>query len=684
MSFQWINYMNLKFFNKIGFYCNDLNVESYDMACFIFLSRYFSMNINENTQDPQIEKNLDDRLIYLSEKFNMTIRKINKESIDERIKTPLLTRLSDGKIIIILKIKSNNCVMYDKNKGVIQGNIPSNITDLYEIYKGTYFKYNKSKLNIWSLFFNIENINSFIAKLVILSILIELINILLPIGTQLIMDNVVVSKDIDLLTIICLGLTIFIIFKTISSLIRSWISIVMTSLLDVQWKSSFFWHLINLPLSFFNDKKLGDIKDRFDSLNFIKETYTEVFIRGVIDFIMVLSLITMMFIYGKWLVFVVLGFSLLYALLRFLTYSYYKSLESKKIITTALNNSHVMETLYSLLTIKSLGMETIRKERWMNILIKNNNANINVDKFNMLFLEVNSLMVSIEQIIILYLSATMVIQHEMTVGMFIAFNSYRGVFADRFSNLINILLQFKILDLHGDRVGEVALRDKDGSSMNSDCSLKKINHESIELKNISFSYDDGTNILTDISLKVNKGEHVVITGGSGAGKSTLIKIIAGLIHPSKGEILVNGKSIDHLGVKNYRGIVSCVLQEDKLLSGTIIENITCFSDVIDMAFIIECAKKCNIHNYIMSLPKEYFTEISELGNSLSGGQKQRLMIARALYKKPQILFLDEATSHLDDENEKIINTSISNLNITRIIVAHRQSTIRYADRIFNI
>lgn len=679
----WIRKLNLKFFNNLGFRYDDLTSESYEMACFVFLSRYFSTELNEKIHEINDDKALDERLIYLSECFNLNIRKIKRENINKKNKTPLLAKLNNGKFILILKIKDNDFVIFDKNKGVIKGNIKNNITDLYEIYKSPDFKYNNN-LNVWRLFLDIENINTFIFKLVILSVLIELINILLPIGTQLIMDNVVISKDINLLTVICLGLTVFIMFKTISSLIRSWISIVMTSLLDVQWKSGFFWHLINLPLSFFNDKKLGDIKDRFDSLNFIKETYTEVFIRGVIDFIMVLSLFTMMFIYGRWLVFVVFGFSFLYALLRFLTYNYYKSLENKKILVTALNHSHIMETLYSLLTIKSLGMEKIRKDRWMNILIKNNNASINVDKFNMLFLEVNSFMVSIEQIIILYLSATMVIQHEMTVGMFIAFNSYRGVFADRFSNLINILLQFKILDLHANRVGEVALRDKDYSSSNSDYSLNKIEHEYIELQKISFSYDDKEYILSNISLKVNKGEHLVIAGGSGVGKSTLLKIAAGLVHPTKGDVLINGKSIYQLGLKNYRDIIACVLQEDKLLSGTIIENITCFNDTIDMEFVIECAKKCNIHDYIMTLPRKYYTEISELGNSLSGGQKQRLMITRAIYKKPQILFLDEATSHLDDDNERIINDSISNLNITRIIVAHRQSTIKYADRVFYI
>ncbi|WP_387464458.1 peptidase domain-containing ABC transporter [Photorhabdus sp. RM323S] len=418
-------------------------------------------------------------------------------------------------------------------------------------------------------------------------------------------------------------------------------------------------------------------------MNSIKETYTEVFIRGLIDLIMISTLIVMMFVYGKWLILVVCGFSFLYAVLRIATYDYYQSLESNKITTNAQNNSHIMETLYSLLTIKSLGIERIRKNRWMNLQINNNNANIRADKFNMLFLEINALTVSIEQVIVLFLSGSMVIEHEMTIGMFIAFNSYRGVFSDRFSNLVNVFLQFKILSLHGERVSEIAFQKKEEITEDINDNYEVI-PRTIEVKNINHTYDSYNYVLENISFKMDHGENIVIIGSSGAGKSTLMKIMAGLIRPTKGDILINGISIYKIGLNNYRNMIACVLQEDKLLSGSIVENITCFNTNYDIGFAIDCAKKCNIHNFIKDLPRGYFTNISELGNSLSGGQKQRLMIARALYKKPKILFLDEATSHLDDENENIINLSIGNMQITRIMIAHRQSTIQFADRVFRI
>ncbi|WP_275382136.1 ATP-binding cassette domain-containing protein [Xenorhabdus bovienii] len=198
-------------------------------------------------------------------------------------------------------------------------------------------------------------------------------------------------------------------------------------------------------------------------------------------------------------------------------------------------------------------------------------------------------------------------------------------------------------------------------------------------------YDGASHsVISDFSIKIDEGESVAIIGPSGTGKSTLIKIMCGLIKPQSGEVLFNNSDIYLLGINNYRKNISCILQEDKLFSGSIAENISGFDDDIDMDYVVECAIKANIHSEIASFPMGYYTQLSELGGSISGGQKQRIMIARALYKNPKIIFMDEATSHLDTNNESFINKFISNLNMTRIIVAHRESTIKSADRIIHL
>lgn len=184
-----------------------------------------------------------------------------------------------------------------------------------------------------------------------------------------------------------------------------------------------------------------------------------------------------------------------------------------------------------------------------------------------------------------------------------------------------------------------------------------------------------------MNLFIDAGESVAIIGSSGSGKSTLMKLLCGLTAPNSGKIIVGGYDIHQAGVNNYRRAIATILQDDKLLSGSLRSNISGFSEEVDEAWLVECAKLSNIHNDIAALPMGYDTRVGELGEGLSGGQKQRLFIARALYSRPGIIFMDEATSHLDEENERLINKAIASLNITRIIIAHRPSTIASAHRV---
>ena len=204
-------------------------------------------------------------------------------------------------------------------------------------------------------------------------------------------------------------------------------------------------------------------------------------------------------------------------------------------------------------------------------------------------------------------------------------------------------------------------------------------------KNLSYQYDPFSQpIFSNMNIVVEPGESVALIGPSGVGKTTLLKVMCGLLSPTTGDVLADQLDIQKIGLNNYRLGTACVLQEDRLFSGSISDNICGFEDNAESDFIIECARRCNIHDEIMKMPMGYETMVGELGLGISGGQKQRILIARALYRKPSILFMDEATSHLDLSNESAINQAISDLSITRIIVAHRPSTIASADRIIDL
>lgn len=542
----------------------------------------------------------------------------------------------------------------------------------------------KTRIRLLDLIRNVTGLKSALIKIACLSVVVEAINLLLPVGTQLVTDHVIQARDHSLLSVICIGLLFFMLFKAFVSMIRAWVSLVTSTLIDIQWKNSLFDHLIKLPLSFFEKRHLGDIQSRFASLDSIRNAFTQGIIGGMIDTIMSIGIVTMMFMYGGWLSWVVIGFTASYALLRFATYGLYRRITEEQIVKSAKAGSHFMETLYGVGTIKALGLNNKRSGSWLNLNIDSANVGIRKTRLDMLFSGINVLISSIDQVAILWLGALMVIDNTMTLGMFMAFNAYRGQFSDRASGLVDLVMQLRMLTLHNERISDIIYTEPE-----KDSPIRKLFPDghavTLQVKELSFQYDPLTSpIISNFSLSVQAGESVAIVGPSGKGKTTLMKAMCGLLEPTSGDILVDGMQIDKIGLNNYRNSISCVLQEDKLFSGSIADNISGFDAHPDMDWIKNCAISSNIHSEIMTMSMGYESLVGELGTGLSGGQKQRILIARALYRRPSIIFMDEATSHLDLDNEAIINNAISKLNITRVIIAHRPSTIASADRVISL
>ncbi|MFL6632349.1 MAG: peptidase domain-containing ABC transporter, partial [Massilia sp.] len=270
-----------------------------------------------------------------------------------------------------------------------------------------------------------------------------------------------------------------------------------------------------------------------------------------------------------------------------------------------------------------------------------------------------------------------------TIGMFLAFNSYSSQFTTRTAALINYGVELRMLGLHSERLADIALTEPERDQVPEN-DLAHLT-PGIELRKVGFRYGEGEPwVLRDASLDVAAGQSVAIVGASGGGKTTLMKIMLGLLKVRTGEVLYGGISINKLGVRNYRRLIGTVMQEDVLLAGSIAENICFFDPRPDQAWIEECARVAAIHDDIAGMPMGFHTLVGDMGSSLSGGQKQRILLARALYKRPAILALDEATSHLDMDNERRVNARLAEMKITRIFVAHRAETIASADRVFEL
>ncbi|HDR2723896.1 TPA: peptidase domain-containing ABC transporter [Enterobacter asburiae] len=649
-------------------------------------------------------------LLQLRQQFNLSSRGVNLHAIKaiaselemssralsvdlqelHAVRKPCILHWDFNHFVVLIKVDKNSAVIHDPAFGrrvISMPELSQHFTGVVlEVWPGTTFSVQKkqNRLKASTLLKNINGLMTSLAKIFFLSLVIELISLLLPVGTQLVTDNVIASGDYGLLNIICLGLFILILLRLTVSVIRSWTTLILGTLIDVQWSFSLFSHLIKLPTTYFERRKLGDIQSRFHSLDVIRATFTTGLTGSIIDTLMLMGLLVMMFLYNLQLSMIVVSFTAIYTFIRFATYRYYRQLSEEELIKEARLNSYFMETLYGIATIKIQGMTELRINNWFNLFSDKVNTGIRLTRMDLFFGGVVSFIAACDQIVILWVSGRLMMDSHLTIGMFIAFNTFRSQFYDRINALINFIIQLKLINLHNERVADIALQEASSSTATSPLRLPH-GALTLETQDLTYRYDNHADpIFSKLNLTIHAGESIAITGVSGAGKSTLMKVLCGLFEPSNGCVRINGIDIKQLGFEHYAERIACIMQEDKLFSGSIKENIAGFRPDIDEQWMVQCAIASHIHNDILKLPMGYETLIGELGEGLSGGQKQRIYIARALYRKPGILFMDEATSHLDKTSESQVNQSIQEMNITRIIIAHRETTIASADRVFVI
>jgi ATP-binding cassette subfamily B protein RaxB len=342
--------------------------------------------------------------------------------------------------------------------------------------------------------------------------------------------------------------------------------------------------------------------------------------------------------------------------------------------------------------LKLFGREEERRARWQNLLVDVQNRDVRTAKLGMLFSTGNTFIFGVENLVVLYLGAGLVMAVSgggelFTVGMLMAFLSYKLQFTGRVAKLIDFLAEFKMLSLHSERLADIVLSETERDTPQGSVPEHDLAHlpPSLELRDVSFRYGEGEPwLLRNANLKIEAGESVALTGPSGAGKTTLLKILLGLLAPSEGQVLYGGVPIRQAGMTNVRRCIGTVMQDDVLLTGSLADNISCFDTEPDMARIQCCAQLAMLHEDIARMPMGYQTLVGDLGSGLSGGQKQRLMLARAVYKQPRVLALDEATSHLDVAAERSITQVLAQISLTRIIIAHRPDTIAGAQRVVQL
>lgn len=369
--------------------------------------------------------------------------------------------------------------------------------------------------------------------------------------------------------------------------------------------------------------------------------------------------------------------------IRYLFYYSLRKETETSIVQHAKSASVFLETLQAIIPIKSFAKERVRFHTWRNSYVNSLNADIKIAKINVIYHCVNQLLFHLEPILIICVGCSLVLSNKFSAGMLIAFLSYRQSFVNKTTSLMQNLIDYKLIAIQLNRLSDILFQEYEEVPSGSGHTEQM--KGALCLKNVNFKYDaNGKTILNDINLDIKAGEKIAIIGPSGCGKSTLLKVMMGLLHKASGEVYIDGISLDDFGLKNYRELTASVMQDDSLLTGSILDNISFFSEDVLLDEVYAAAKLACIHEEIIKLPMGYETLVGDMGSTLSGGQKQRILLARALYKKPKILFMDEATSHLDVANERNINHTLATLAITQVVIAHRIETIQMADRVIDL
>jgi ATP-binding cassette subfamily B protein RaxB len=517
-------------------------------------------------------------------------------------------------------------------------------------------------------------------QIFMLAIALEGFMLLTPFFMQWVVDNVLVSLDRDLLVTLGLGFGLLVLIQVGTGAIRSWAVLHLSATLNLQWLGNVFAHLMRLPVAWFERRHTGDVLSRFGAVQQIQQTLTTSFIEAVLDGLLVVVTLLMMLIYSGTLTAVALTSVAGYALLRWAFFRPLREATEESIVFDAKKSSHFLESLRGVQSIKLFNRQEDRQARFMNLVVDSMNANIATRKLDLTLGVLHKLLFGIERVVMIWVGALLVMDHTFSVGMLFAFVAYKEQFAQRVSALIDKTVEVKMLKLQGERLADIVLSAPEPQPEFAPRSQELA--QTLELRNISFAYSDSEpEVLRFLNLNIEPGESVAIVGPSGCGKTTLLKLMLGVHAPRTGEIRVGGMTLAQLGLRNWRDMIGTVMQDDQLFAGSIADNISFFDPGADPAWIEQCARIAAVHAEIVMMPMGYHTLIGDMGASISGGQKQRILLARALYKRPKILFLDEATSALDVEREREVNNAIRQLDLTRVIVAHRPETIASASRV---
>ncbi|WP_426106447.1 type I secretion system permease/ATPase [Pseudomonas sp. TWR1-1-3] len=629
-----------------------------------------------------------DEILLASRKLSLKVKSI-RVSFERLSKTPLpaIACANDGRFFIIARVDLGKVLIHDPQSlrpEIVSAELLSErwMGELILLRSQASIATEVSRFDFTWFIPAIIKYRRLLGEVVLVSIVLQVFSLLTPLFFQVVMDKVLVHHGLTTLDVVAIGLLGVMFFETLLSGLRSYVFSHTASRIDVELGSRLFRHLVNLPLAYFQTRRVGDSVARVKELENIRSFLTGNAITLVLDVVFSIIFIVVMFFYSGWLTLVVVLSLPFYILVSALITPILRIRLNDSFSRGAENQAFLVETINGMDTLKSLSVEPQIIRKWDNQLAAYVSAGFKTQNLSNIANESVSFIGKLVTVTTLWLGARLVIDGQLSVGQLIAFNMLAGRVSQPIIRLAQLWTNFQQTGVSVQRLGDI-LNTRTETSQTARSALPALKGL-IEFDQVQFRYHpEGSEVLRNVSLVVQAGEILGVVGRSGSGKSTLTRLLQRLYVPERGRVLVDGMDLALADVSSLRRQIGVVQQDNMLFCRSIRENIALTDPGTPLESVIQAAKMAGAHDFILELPEGYDTIVGEHGSSLSGGQRQRVAIARALIGNPRILIFDEATSALDYESERTIQQNMKAIckGRTVIIIAHRLSAVRDANRI---
>ncbi|MBI5568599.1 MAG: type I secretion system permease/ATPase [Desulfomonile tiedjei] len=604
----------------------------------------------------------------------------------DRTPLPAMAIGTDARFFIIARTEGDQALIFDPTTGRPE-TIP--LTDLETRWSGELILTTSrasltgemSKFDFTWFIPAMMKYRRLLAEVLAVSLVIQIFALVTPLFFQVVMDKVLVHRGFTTLDVIAIGLFVVVIFEVTLTGLRSYVFAHTTSRIDVELGARLFRHLLHLPMTYFNVRRVGDSVARVRELENIRSFLTGNAITLVLDLMFAMIFIAVMLYYSIWLTLIVVLSLPCYAILSVIFTPILRSQLGEKFNRGAENHAFLVESLSGIGTVKAMAVEPQLTRRWDNQLAAYVATSFRTATTSTFANSGVTLIGKLVTVATMWLGARLVISGDLTVGQLIAFTMLAGQVSQPVMRLAQLWTTFQQTGISVQRLGDILNARTEISEAKS--TLPQIQGR-VVFDHVVFRYrSDGPEVLRGVDLEMEPGEVIGIVGRSGSGTSTVTKLMQRLYVPERGRVLIDGLDLALADSSSLRRQIGMVLQENILFNRTIRENIALADPGAQMEQVIYAAQLAGAHEFILELPEAYDTIVGEHGDTLSGGQRQRIAIARALMTDPRILIFDEATSALDYESERVIQENMKAIcqGRTVIIVAHRLSAVRVAHRI---